>query len=65
MKFIVKTPSEVFNEVRAGIKFEQGKAEFEDAALVDVFKFEFGYEVSEVKEEQAAPVKKPTKKRGE
>ncbi|MCS0827389.1 hypothetical protein NX029_26095 [Cytobacillus firmus] len=70
MKYIVKTPSAIFNGKRAGVHFSKGTAEFTDEKLVAVFK-DFGYEVTEVKEAEVKQeaekpkAKKATKKRGE
>jgi hypothetical protein len=69
MKYIVKTPSEVFNGKRAGVTFRRGTAEITDKEKASVFE-KLGYSVEEVKPKaEAKPKSKPkakaTKKSGE
>jgi predicted ATPase len=71
MKFKVKTPSPFFDEVRAGIRFTNGEATFDDKKLVPIFKelgyevIELGKEVTEEKKTDAKKAKTASKKRGE
>lgn len=65
MKFIVKTPSEVFNGKRAGVQFNKGEAVTEDAEKAAVLK-DLGYSVVEVKAAAEKPkAKRAVKKSGE
>jgi hypothetical protein len=69
MKFIVKTPSQLFDGKRAGVRFRKGTAEITDKNLVPVFE-KLGYTVEEVKPVKVAAKPKAkskasTKKSGE
>jgi hypothetical protein len=56
MKYLVEVPSKVFDGIRFGVKFAQGKAEIEESK-VEAFKM-LGYEVTPIEAPKKAPAKK-------
>lgn len=42
-KYVIKTPSEIYNGVTAGVQFVNGIAEVEDKDLRDYLVYGFGY----------------------
>lgn len=59
--YLIKTPNKFYSGVTAGVSFVNGEGETTDPIVKNQLEKEFGYEVTEKKEEK--PVKAPTKRR--
>ncbi|MCW2279103.1 hypothetical protein [Heliophilum fasciatum] len=55
-KYIIKTPSPIYNGVTEGVLFANGEAIVEDGRTKDLLVYDYGYEATEIKE---AEDKKP------